>query len=143
MAETPQEMTQPQEAERPTGTIDLLTKVKNEGPATLTPLEARRVLDYLGSSERSRGTLQMRVQAAEKRAKEAQAQLVAFRAAAATREAELEQQAAQAMWRARREQAARAWDLLEAVDRLYREGAGPEEWAGLMGKVGAAVLGGG
>jgi hypothetical protein len=136
-------MTQAQDPERPTSTIALLEGVRDQGPATLSPLEARRVLGYIADSERSRATLRMRVQQAEKRAKEAQAQLVAYRAAAADREAELEQRAAQADWRARREQAARAWELLEEADRLYREGAGPEEWAGLMGRIGAAVLGGG
>lgn len=131
-----------QEPERPTGTLDLLRHVRDAGPATLSPLEARRLLSYVQDSERARATLRIRLTDAERRAKSCSEQLVAYRQAAAERETELEAHAVRLAWRLREGRGGLAWGLLEDVERLYRIGASPDEWAQCMARVGAALLGG-
>lgn len=130
------------EPERPVGTLDLLAQVRDVGPRVLTPAEARRILCYIADSERSRASLRMQVADGSRRQRQAADQLVAYREAAADREAELEQHAARAHWRMAETRRDMPWGLLEEVERLYRVGAGPEEWAQVMGRVGAALLGG-
>lgn len=132
-----------QEPERPQTTLDLLRAIVNEGPRVLSPLEARRVLGYIGDSERSRATLRMQVADAVRRARQAQNQFIAYREAAADREAELEQRVARGSWRLAEKRLDLPWGLLGEVDELYRSGASPDEWVSVMGRVGAALLGGG
>lgn len=132
-----------QDPERPTGTIDLLQSIVREGPATLAPYEARRVLDYIGASERARGVLKIRADDAIRRAREARTQLEAYREAAAGREADLESEIARLSWQLRKGRIDVVWGLLEDVEHLYREGAGPDEWTRVMGRVGAALMAGG